>query len=165
MTTKLELIEDAYAEIGLANYVFDLQPEELTAALNRLDRMAAGFDARGIRLGYNLPSSAGASSTNDIAGIPDWAEDAFITNLALRLAPSKGKQVSPDLRTAARAGYKTLLMGDYSIPKMQMPRTMPIGSGNRRATKNQQFYTPVNRVTTTHDALLEPDGSGSLNDN
>lgn len=164
MTTKLELIKGAYAEIGLAGYVFDLQPEELTEGLNRLDRMWASWDARGIRLGYNLPASASDSSVNDEAGIPDWAEDASITNLALRLAPIKGKQVSQDTRIAARAGYKTLLMGDYQIPQMQYPRTMPIGSGNKRATKNRQFFTPVDRISTTHDALLEPDGSGLLND-
>lgn len=159
MATKLELIEGAYEELGLAGYVFDLEPEEITTALNRLDRQAAKWDAKGIRLGYNLPSCAEESSPNDEAGIPDWAEEPFITNLALRLAPTVGKQVSLDTRIAARDGYKALLMGDYSIPQMQMPRQMPIGTGNRRNTKNQQFFAPVDRVTTTHDALLEPSGN------
>lgn len=158
MGTKLELIEGAYEELGLAGYVFDLSPDEITTALKRCDRLGTQWDARGIRIGYNIPPSAEASSTNDDAGIPDWAEQAFITNLALRLAPTIGKQVSLDTRIAARDGYKTLLMGNYEIPQMQMPRQMPIGTGNRRNTKNQQFFAPVDRVTTTNDALLEPSG-------
>lgn len=156
MATKLELINGAYAEIGLSGYVFDLTAEELDMALGRLDRMAATWDAKGIRLGYNLPPSHDDSSTDDEAGIPDWAEDAFIANLALRLAPTKGKTVSAETKVAARDAYKALLIGNYEIPQMQMPRHMPIGSGNRRNTKNQQFFAPVDRVTTTHDELLQP---------
>ncbi|MEZ7524011.1 packaged DNA stabilization gp4 family protein [Burkholderia vietnamiensis] len=159
MATKRELVEAAYEEIGLAGYVFDLTDEERDTALRRLDRLASQWDAKGIRLGYNLPPSADASSLDDDAGIPDWAEQAFYTNLALRLAPTVGKQVSQDTRIAARDGYRTLLMGNYEIPQMQMPRHMPIGTGNRRNTKNQQFFAPVDRVTTTHDATLEPSGN------
>lgn len=159
MATKRELVEGAYEELGLAEYVFDLSDEELDTGLRRLDRMMTKWDARGIRLGYNTPPSADDSSLNDDAGIPDWAEEAVQTNLALRLAPTLGKVVSNDTKIAARDGYRTLLMGDYQIPQMQMPRHMPIGSGNRRNVKNQTFFAPVDRVTTTHDALLDPSGS------
>ncbi|MGF6643118.1 packaged DNA stabilization gp4 family protein [Paraburkholderia sp. GAS82] len=159
MTKKLELIHAAYAELGLAEYVFDLQPEELTTGLHRLDRMAAEWDALGIRIGYNLPASVRESNANDEACIPDWAEDPFITNLALRIAPTIPKQVSIDTRIAARAGYNILLIGNYEIPQMQYPRQMPIGTGNRRNVKNQTYFAPVERVTTTHDAILEPSGN------
>lgn len=159
MATKGEMVEAAYEEIALAGYVFDLTDEERESALRRLDRMMASWDARGIRIGYNIPASADESSLSDDCGIPDWAEEPCYTNLALRIAPTIGKQVAADTRIAARAGYRTLLMGDYEIPQMQMPRHMPIGTGNRRNTKNQQFFAPVDRVTTTHDATLQPSGN------
>jgi hypothetical protein len=159
MTKKLELIHGAYTELGLANYVFDIQPEEITVALHRLDRMAGEWDALGIRIGYNLPPSVRESNANDEAGIPIWAEDTFIANLALRIAPTIPKQVSSDTRIAAKTGYNTLLVGNYEIPQMQYPRQMPIGTGNRRNVKNQTFFAPVERVTTTHDAVLEPSGN------
>lgn len=159
MATKLELINAAYGELGLAEYVFDITPEEQTTALNRLDRMMATWDSKGIRIGYNLPSSASDSSINDDAGIPDWAEEPLIANLALRLAPTVGKQVALDTRKVAREGYNALLIGNYEIPQMQMPRQMPMGTGNRRNVKNQTFFAPVDRVTTTHDALLQPSGN------
>ncbi|KVD81922.1 hypothetical protein WS62_23485 [Burkholderia sp. ABCPW 14] len=157
MTTKGDLVEAAYEEIALAGYVFDLSPEERNTALLRLERMAASFDARGIRIGYNLAGKS--ASLNDDAGIPDWAEEPFYTNLAKRLAPTLGKQLSMETMRAAAAGYRTLLLGNYEIPQMQMPRHMPIGLGNRRNTKNQQFFAPVDRVTTTNDATLEPSGN------
>ncbi|BAO04672.1 head-tail adaptor Ad3 [Ralstonia phage Firinga] len=158
MATKGDLVNAAYEEIALAGYVFDLTPEERTGALMRLERLAAGWDARGIRVGYNL---LGALATlNDPAGIPDWAEEAFYTNLARRIAAPLGKQLHVDTVRAAADGYRTLcLVIGQSIPQMQMPRHMPIGTGNRRNTKNQQFFAPVDRVTTTRDALLEPSGS------
>nr|KVE53675.1 hypothetical protein WS71_06425 [Burkholderia mayonis] len=151
------MVEAAYEEIALAGYVFDLSPEERNTALLRLERMAASFDARGIRIGYNLAGKS--ASLNDDAGIPDWAEEPFYTNLAKRLAPTLGKQLSMETMRAAAAGYRTLLLGNYEIPQMQMPRHMPIGTGNRRNTKNQQFFSPVDRVTTTNDATLEPSGN------
>lgn len=154
MATKRELVEGMYTEIALAGYVFDLDPEEIDTGLLRLNQLATKWEARGIRLGFNI-----GGELDDEACIPDWAEEAFITNGAVRLAPTIGKQVTIDTRMAARDGFKTLCMGNYEIPQMQMPRHMPIGSGNRRNVKNQQFFAPVDRVTTTHDALLEPSGN------
>jgi hypothetical protein len=50
--TKRQFISAAFEEIGLASYVFDLQPEQLQSALRRLDAMMADWNAKGIRLGY-----------------------------------------------------------------------------------------------------------------
>lgn len=153
MATKQELVEGAYEEIALAGYVFDLSDEELNTGLRRLDRLAAEWDALGIRVGYNIAGADG-SNLDDDSGLPDWAENAYITNLALRIAPTVGKQVLPDTRIAARDGKRALLIGNYEIPQMQMPRQMPIGTGNRRNTKTQVFFATKERVTTTHDADL-----------
>lgn len=159
MTTKGDLVNAAYEEIGLAGYVFDMQPEEIQTGVRRLERFMMMLDGRGIRLGYSAAASARDASANDESGIPDWAEDAIIPLFALRLAPTLGKQVHPDTQIAARRGLNTLLVGTYTIPQMQMPRHMPIGLGNRRNTKNQQFFAPVDRITTRYDDLLEPAGS------
>ncbi|WP_412021536.1 packaged DNA stabilization gp4 family protein [Burkholderia cepacia] len=154
MATKQELVEGAYEEIALAGYVFDLEPEELETGLRRCDRLGAEWDAMGIRIGYNIADSDG-SSLDDESGVPDWAQNAFITNLALSIAPTIGKQVSPQTMMAARRGMRALLIGNYEIPQMQMPRQMPIGTGNRRNTKTQVFFATKERVTTTHDAELD----------
>ena len=56
--TKRQFINAALEEIGLASYVFDIQPEELESALRRLDAMMADWNAKGIRIGYPLSSIA-----------------------------------------------------------------------------------------------------------
>lgn len=53
--TKRQFVTQAFEEIGLASYVFDLTPEQLDSALRRLDTMIASWNALGIRLGYPLP--------------------------------------------------------------------------------------------------------------
>jgi P22 tail accessory factor len=158
MTTKGDLVNAAYEEIGLAGYIFDIQPEEVQTGVRRLERFMLMLDGRGIRLGYNAAASVSLATANDPTGIPNWSEDAIIPLFALRLAPTLGKQISPDTRTAARRGLNALLVGTYTIPSMQMPRHMPIGTGNRRNVKNQQFFAPVDRLTTRYDDLLEPTG-------
>ncbi|MCA8326125.1 packaged DNA stabilization gp4 family protein [Burkholderia cepacia] len=154
MSTKQELVEDAYEELGLAGYVFDLTAEELQTGLRRCDRLGAEWDAMGIRIGYNI-GGRDCSDLSDHSGVPDWAENAFITNLAMSLASTIGKQAAPSTILAARRGVRALLLGNYEIPQMQMPRQMPIGTGNRRNTKTQVFFATKERVTTTHDADLD----------
>lgn len=158
MTTKGDLVNAAYEEIGLAGYVFDIQPEEVQTGVRRLERFMLMLDGRGVRLGYNAAASASQANANDDSGIPDWAEDAIVPLFALRLAPTIGKQVHPDTRLAARKGLNALLVGTYEIPSMQMPRHLPIGTGNRRNVKNQNFFAPSDRISTRLDDLLEPTG-------
>jgi hypothetical protein len=159
VSTKRELVDGAYAELGLAEYVFDLQPEEIGTALHKLERMMSGWDSLGIRLGYAFAVTPKQADGNDDACVPDWAEEGIITNLAVRLAPTVGKSASAETRINARQQYNTLLVGNYEIPQMQYPRQMPIGTGNRRNVKNQTYFAPVERTTTTHDAILEPSGN------
>jgi hypothetical protein len=49
--SKRQFVEAAFEEIGLASYVFDLQPEQIDSACRRLDTMMAQWNAVGIRLG------------------------------------------------------------------------------------------------------------------
>ena len=45
--TKRQLLSQAYEEIGLANYVFDIQPEQEMSALRRLDAMVQSWEQEG----------------------------------------------------------------------------------------------------------------------
>ncbi len=92
--TKRQYIEAALTEIGLADYVFNSTPQDLQTALRRLDGMMAEWNERGIRLGYPLPLSPQQSDLDSQTAVPDRANEAIVTNLACRIAPSYGKQVS-----------------------------------------------------------------------
>jgi len=71
--SKRQFVTAAFEEIGLASYVFDLNPEQMESALRRLDAMMADWNAKGIRLGYPLPSSPQNSDLDEQTNVPDSA--------------------------------------------------------------------------------------------
>jgi len=129
--TKRQFISAAFEEIGLASYVFDLGPEQLESALRRLDAMMADWNAKGIRLGYPLPSSPQNSSLEEETNVPDSAYEAIICSLGIRLAPSFGKIVMIETKTTAKQGYDILLQRATFPLEKQLPSTTPAGAGNK----------------------------------
>lgn len=129
MTTKRQLIEAAHAELGLADYVFDLPAEQLQLALRKLDGMMAEWDGMGLRLGYAIPGSVEGGDLDTDAGIPDIAWETVSMNLAVRLAPQFGKQVSTETKAAAKRGL-TMLLGKV-MPNEQTFGRIPAGAGNK----------------------------------
>lgn len=128
--TKRQLIEDAFEEIGLANYVFDLQAEQTNGALRKLDRMLAAWNVKGIRLGYPLTSNPDNSSLNSDSNLQDAANEAVVLNLAIRIAPSVGKVVSMDTKASAKRAYNALL-AISAMPEQRQLTQLPRGQGNK----------------------------------
>lgn len=154
MWTKRQLIEEAFAELAIAGYVFDLSSEELQTALRRLDTMMATWEAKGIRIGYAMPSGPTTSSLDSASGIPDSAVEAAFMNLAVRLAAGFGKQVSQDTRIKARDAYDTLLWAAAHPVEQQLPNTLPRGAGQKpwRSTHDPFFPPPDSSpLRTTQD--------------
>lgn len=152
--TKRQYVTDALGELGIASYVFDLDADQIEAAVRRLDSMMAEWNGRGIRLGYPLPGSPGSTDIDADSGTPDSAHDAIITNLAVRLAPSYGKQVSAQTLATARHGINTLLARAAFPPEMQLPGTLPAGAGNKGDTFTPQPSDPL-KVGPDGEMVLE----------
>lgn len=55
--SKRQFVIAAFEEAGLASYVYDLTPDQLNSALQRLDAMIAYWNGRGVRVSYPLPGS------------------------------------------------------------------------------------------------------------
>lgn len=155
--TKRQFVTAALEEIGLASYVFDLQPEQLQSALRRLDALMADWNGKGIRLGYPLPSSPQDSDLDDESNVPDSANEAVILNLAIRLAPSYGKQVAIETKASAKQGYDVLLQRATVPPQQQLPGSLPSGAGNKpwRVYDGPFIRPPVDPVTVGPDGPLE----------
>lgn len=156
--TKGNLVDEAFAELALAGYIFDLQSDERMTALRRLDSMMALWNSQGIRLGYPLPSTPSGSSLDADSKLPDEANEAVFMNLAVRLAAGFGKQIPRSTAALAKQAYDALLSKSMSnIPEMQFPSTLPRGAGNKpwRNTNNPFMPTPEDRLTTGQDGLLE----------
>lgn len=119
--TKDEIIKQAFGEIGLAAYVFDLTPEDLEDAVRILDSMMAQWIKNGIVFDPPYPAtvSPGGGSLSVATNAPPEAVAPMYYNLAVRLAPSNGKTPSPETMRNARDGY-SLLAQSITIPEIQM---------------------------------------------
>ncbi len=156
--TKRQLVASAFEEIGVANYVFDLEAEQIEGALRRLDAMMATWNGRGLRLGYALASTPDESDLDQPCGVPDWATEAIYTNLAVRLAPTIGKVVSPDTKASAKAAYNAVLsrVAAGQVREQQFPNTLPAGQGNKPWRTEEVFLPgPVEPLAVGPDSALD----------
>lgn len=154
--TKRQFVVQAFEEIGYASYTFDLEPEQLQAALRRLDSMMATWNGIGLRLGYPVPLSPENSDLDEETLVPDAANEAVYTNLALRIAGIVGKQVLPSTMMIARKAYTDLLLKIAQPIEQQLPGTMPSGAGNKPWRDDNPFIDrPADPVTTGGDGPLE----------
>lgn len=155
--SKRQFVSAAFEEIGLASYAFDLQPQQFESALLRLDAMMADWNGKGIRLGYPLPSSPQFSDLDAQSEVPDSANEAIITNLATRIAPSYGKQVMAQTMMTARNAYQTLLSRATMPFEQQLPGTMPSGAGNKpwRVYDDPFLRRPVDPLLAGQDGQIQ----------
>jgi hypothetical protein len=156
--TKRAYITEAMTELGLADYVYDLTPAELQSALRRLDTMMSEWEGRGIRVGYPMAGTPGASDIDAETSVPEVASTAIITNLARQLAPSFGKQVAQETMMTARKSLSTLSNTTTSIPEMQFPASLPRGAGQkswRGGYQNPFFPRPSSPVAAGPDSDID----------
>ena len=156
--TKRQFITQAFEEIGLAAYVFDLTPEQLDSACRRLDAMVAGWNANGVRISYPLATSPGSTNIDDDTHVPDFANEAIYLNLACRIGPSFGKVVSPETKLFASTAYSNLVgQTAEPTPELQLPGAMPRGQGTKswRNTNNPFLNAQQEQVDAGSDGPIE----------
>ncbi len=133
--TKKQIIEQAFEEIGLASYIFDLTADQLDSALRRLDLMVASWYTKNIRIGYPLPVSPQDSNIDQQVDTPLPVNEALVLNLAVRLAPSYGKSLSPDTKMNAKMTYDQLLIQAAAPIEQQYDKNLPLGAGYKRTER------------------------------
>lgn len=155
--TKRQFILQAFEEIGIASYAFDVQPEQMQSALRRLDAMMADWNGKGIRLGYPIPLDPESSDLDDQSLVPDRANEAIITNLAVRIAPAYGATVSAETKAVAHNSYGTLLSVAAFPQEQQYPGTLPVGAGNKywRSSHSPFSHQPEDPLLIGPDGPLE----------
>lgn len=155
---KLDIVDLAFQEIGIASYEFDLNPQESNGALRQLDLMMATWNKRGIRLGYPLPSSPNESDLDQEIDIPDNAFEAMYLNLAVRISSGFGKQLAPQTRIEATRTYLELLADNMDLPEQALDyRSAPAGAGNKSwSFRGSPFLAKAQEpLTTGSDDILE----------
>jgi P22 tail accessory factor len=152
--TKRQLIEQAFAEIGLANYIYDLSPEMIQKVAYRLDSMMGTWYAKGINIGYPLPATPDATDFDGESFVPAYAIEAVYLNLALRIAPGFGKQVLPSFTALAKEALDSLELRATEQPQQrQFPTGYPMGSGNK--TESPFYEGSVEILDSGPDGPLE----------
>lgn len=141
MTTKLQLVKDAYAELALAGWVYDLDPEELEFGLRKLEMQMATMAAQDVNVGYAFGSDIDAES-----GLALVFQEAIYLRLAINIAASKGKSVMGSTKALARAAMDALhaYVARAQVQQQQYPGTMPRGAGNKpwRSLSSPFFTVP-----------------------
>lgn len=140
--SKIDIINKAFAEIGLGGYVFTASAEERQDALSSLDAMLARWQRRGIDTGYIVANDPSADVITGDSGIAPEYTRAVILNLATDIAPSFGKQVLPHTQAAAVAGYNDALSFSSVVPQMALDiSATPAGAG-RKYYRQTTITTP-----------------------
>ena len=138
--TKRQIVEQAFEAIGMASYTYDLQPEQLQSACRQLDAMMAVWNNKNVLLSYPIPSTPENTDLDTESNLPDRANEAVYTNLAIRIAPNYGKQVSPELKQFAFYAYQGLLSKSAMPREMQFPSTLPRGAGHKPKRIDDNFF-------------------------
>ena len=159
MTTRRFLIHKAYESLGIAQYNFDITPEEMGAAREELDWMMAEWESK-VSLGYFMPANPDDSDVDDETNLPDGVIRAVWCNLALALAPGLGKTPSPLLMVSAKNGKDSVFAQFAVIPQKQYSANLPVGSGNKPLPGYNGFFRPRRAVTITENGPALQDSNG-----
>lgn len=159
--TKRDYIEQAFDEVGLAGFIFDLSPEQLQTALRKLDSMMGTWDGKGIQVGWPVTLSPNDSDLDTEVPFMIWANEAIFLNLGIRLASTFGKQVSNEIKTSAKLAYDSVLLMASRPREMQFPRTLPSGAGNKPwRIADDPFIRPPD----TGPIFIDPNGQLDFGD-
>lgn len=162
--TKRELIEDMFGELALAGYDFDLSPEEMQAALRRMDTMLATWSSVGVNIGYAFGLTPSDSDLDQDSGVSLGAVEAIVLNGAIRIAGSKGKSLARSTIGSAKAAYDSLLsvMARAELEETQLDRNTPLGAGNKPF---RGYSRPYVSIPDEGPLTLAGDGGLTLNGN
>jgi len=130
--TKKQFAEKAFEKIGLAAYVYQLQPEQILSAVQDMDTMMASWNQNGVHVAYPMPSGPNDTNVDQQTGVPNAANLAIYMNLGVLIAPGFGKVLSQDFKSMAADAYSDLLNWALTpVRQMILPGRMPIGAGNK----------------------------------
>lgn len=153
MVTKRDIITAALNEVGISSYSFDIQPEQLTSALGQMDRMVASWSIQGPSFQY----LQGSPDIDTPIIAPDWAHDALVLCLAVRLGPSYGRGSSPETKQAATAALNAVRARVMvaTMPEVRVDNmAIPAGAGHRGTGDHGKFLIPADELMPVSENLV-----------
>jgi hypothetical protein len=149
MTTKVQMVNDAYSQLRISGLTVNPSPSDLQLALYRMEQMMAElYEQRGLNISYNFQPTP---DLNQEAGITLGFFQTISTNLAVKLCPDFGKQVPQSLKDDASASMSGAIgvSAQRNMRQQQPPLRMPSGSGNTfRWMSWNRYMSPVVNAPT-----------------
>jgi hypothetical protein len=152
--TKRQIIMQAFEEIGFANFVYDIPPEQLNSALRRMDLVVEGWSAKGIKFPYPTHINPEDSSLDEDSNLPARAIMTLYSRLAILIAPSFGKTVQQETRENYKNGMTDLIASCAEYIERQLDNSIPCGAGNKA---QGQLYpnTITDSVDSGNEGILD----------
>lgn len=129
--TKADIITSAFNEIGYADYLFDITPDQLFRVARQLEGMMGNWSAIDINVGWPFQIAPFEVDINQQSNLSAPAIQAVYLNLAVAIAPSFGKTLTQQAIVNAKRAYDALLVNLAFVPSKQFPNTLLAGAGNR----------------------------------
>lgn len=158
--TKGDIVSGAYAQLRISGLTINASNEDVIAALDVLEDMAAEFEESSICLNWVFEDNPDPSTES---GVQRSFIGSLKSILAWRMAQFFGKQIPPSLEVLQRKSMSLLSARTAKVRQTQYPRTMPRGSGNTlRYNRWQRFYRQPERApiscathTITYGGILD----------
>ena len=139
MPKYIDLVNGAYQLIRISGLTSNAVPEEITIGLQVADDLAGELSAT-LNLGYIQPLEYGTTDPTALSGLTAQTAGPFKKLLAMELVDFFGKQVPISLKMNADKGLRALEQILVNVEPMQLPGTLPIGSGNEQDYRSAKFY-------------------------
>lgn len=144
MSTKGDIINEAYQELRISGLTVGPTALDISMALRRLESMMSElFTQWNLAIGYNFQVTP---STTQQTNVPENFRNMMVTNLAVRLIAAFGKDAPKSLMDQASQSVSSAIgiVQAANLQQVQPPRRMPVGSGNTyRGLFWNRFATPV----------------------
>lgn len=129
MTTKTKgyISGETFNLLAISGLTTTPEPWEIANVLNKLEDMMAELISRNICSSFAFEKSP---DPNTESGIDPEFINAAVTNLAVRIAPSYGRQLSQDIMLQARQSMSNWSARTAKVNPIKQPRRQPRGSGN-----------------------------------
>lgn len=129
--TKRQILSFMFWAMGLADYEFNVSPEEWATLLFMMDAQMATWRTNNLYLNYNAPAVIGGSDLDDPSGIPDDAVLPVACALAFPGAAAIGKTLSPAALVTAGNSMNALRARYSVVPQRSLQPGTPRGAGQK----------------------------------
>lgn len=124
--TNLDVIADAYRQIGLIDESEAPSAEQGQIGLRRLNQLMATWAETDLKFPSWFPQTA----LQDACPIPDWAELAVTSALSIALAAVYGVSVSEELAVVAESTRTVVLRKRLNQQLQPVDLNLPAGEGD-----------------------------------